>query len=97
LVVLIYVDQQTFLPVRLVWSMEPPNGSRSVSVSDFSATLLPITADSATLLDLKPHPGAQQVQLSESALAKAIGAAKPERVSQSDASEAARQDPLASG
>lgn len=81
-VVLIYIDQQTFLPARLVWPTQRPNGSRTASVSDFSATIMPVTADSTSLLDMKPHPGAQQPQLSEPALSSAMDAVRPEHVSQ---------------
>jgi hypothetical protein len=92
---LLYVDRETFLPMRIVWSTLRATGERVTSVTDFAATTIPVTAESTALLRMKTHPGARQIQLSEPALSAEIAVVKPERASQSNASKAAQADPLA--
>jgi hypothetical protein len=93
---LVYVNRETFLPMRIVWSTLRAAGDRVTSVTDFAATTIPVTEESTALLRMKAHPGARHLQLSEPALAAAIGAVKPEQALQSNAGEAARGDTVAS-
>jgi len=65
---LLYVDSQTFLPVRCVnivtWpagAIGVPAGSTVESVTDYSAQSLPDTAANQSLLAMSPHPGASLV------------------------------------
>jgi hypothetical protein len=69
---LLYLDSQTFLPVRVVDEVVRatagaggPAGTTISSVADYSVQELPDTPANEALLAMSPHPGATQVQETE--------------------------------
>jgi hypothetical protein len=67
--VLLYLDSQTFTPVRTVYTIVNTNdnpgippGSAVWIVTDYSVQSLPDTPANEALLQMAPHPGATQVQ-----------------------------------
>jgi hypothetical protein len=70
--ILVYLDSQTFMPLRSVTltintSNLPgiPEGASVTSVTDFTAQSLPDTSRNEGLLELSQHPGAATVKVSE--------------------------------
>jgi hypothetical protein len=81
--VLLYVDAQTFLPVRAVLiSSGRLAAPRVADVTNFVAQSLPDTPSNEALLDMSPHTGATGVELSEAQLSTARSAVAPVFVDQ---------------
>jgi negative regulator of sigma E activity len=79
--ILVYVDSQTFTPVRSVTltlntSNLPglPEGTSVASVTDFIAQSLPDTSQNEALLQMSQHPGAATVKVPEAQSKAALGA-----------------------
>ncbi len=79
--ILVYLDSQTFTPVRSVTmtlntTNRPgiPKGTSVTSVTDFTAQSLPDTSQNEALLQMSQHPGAATVKVSEAQFKAALGA-----------------------
>lgn len=58
---LLYLDAQTFTPVRTVGIIEQPSGNVAWSVTDYTVESLPDTPANETLLAISPPTGATQL------------------------------------
>ncbi len=79
--ILVYLDSQTFTPVRSVTMTLNttnlpgiPKGKSVTSVTDFTAQSLPDTSQNEALLQMSQHPGAATVKVSEAQFKAALGA-----------------------
>ncbi len=79
--ILVYLDSQTFTPVRSVvitlnTNDRPgiPAGATVTSVTDFLAQTLPDTPANERLLQMSSHPGATQIQQTEAQSRATLGA-----------------------
>jgi hypothetical protein len=79
--ILVYLDSQTFTPVRSVamtlnTANLPgiPKGTSVTSVTDFTAQSLPDTSQNEALLQMSQHPGAGKVKVAEAQSKAALGA-----------------------
>ena len=71
-VILLYIDSQTFTPVRLITGGDASTYSQPgipdgpvANVTDFVLRRLPDTRANAKTLDMSPHPGAKQIRETE--------------------------------
>jgi hypothetical protein len=93
--ILLYLDSHTFTPVRTVTMVSNTNNSPGIpagtsvsSVTDFTVESLPDTPANESLLQMSPHPGAEQVKQTEAQYRTELGARLPGRIAR-----AARRSP----
>jgi hypothetical protein len=79
--ILVYLDSQTFTPVRSVTITLNtrelpgiPEGASVTSVTDFTARVLPDISQNGGVLEMSQHPGATKVQVPEAHFQAALGA-----------------------